>query len=348
MESLMTESRTNGSAADALNVAAPDQTQVLIQYLEQLQRHGQTHINLDDPARLILREFYKRAKRQQQAPQQAPSRHATPPREAQPYQGQPKQPTQSVPTQNAEYKQPAPLEASPPSSPQSLQPQEPTRPTKLIPLQPTDTNHPAKSRLDSLNEQIQTWSQSGSIASLKNTCVLGAGNPQADLVFLGEAPGYHEEKASTPFCGPAGQKLDAILKTMGLAREQVYLSYLVKQRPSQPQQTTNTRKPTPAEASLYLPALEEEMNIVRPRAIIALGVNVASALTSQQGTLQELRASPHTWKGIPLTITYPLLHFLHKEATSEKRLFWEDMLQIMELLKLPISEKQRGYFLKQK
>lgn len=340
----MTESRTNGSATDAIDVASPDQTEVLIQYLEQLQRHGQTHINLDDPARLILREFYKRARRQQQAPQPAPSRHATPPREAQPQQSQP----QHTAAANTEHEQLPPSKAILPASPQGVQPQESAKLTKLIPLQPTDTSQTAQSRLDTLNQQVQTWSQSGSISSLKDTCVLGAGNPDADLVFLGEAPGYHEEKASTPFCGPAGQKLDAILKTMGLTRDQVYLSYLVKQRPSQPQQTTNTRKPTPEEARLYLPVLEEEMKIIRPRAIIALGVTTASTLTSQQGTLQELRSTPHSWEGTPLTITFPLLHFLHKEVTSEKRLFWEDMLQIMELLKLPISEKQRSYFLEKK
>ena len=176
--------------------------------------------------------------------------------------------------------------------------------------------------------------------------VFSTGNPEAELMLVGEGPGYQEERQKMPFVGPAGQKLDAILKAMGLQRPDVYLTNVCKFRPMMRNQTTGNRKPTPAEMASTLPFLRQEIDIVRPAVIIALGATAAQGLLDSTDSVTSLRGQWHQFQGIALRVTYHPSYLLHRqEGLAEKRKVWEDMLAVMERLPLPISEKQRNYFL---
>ncbi len=201
-------------------------------------------------------------------------------------------------------------------------------------------------QLDSLRRQAETWAPARTLGSLRETLVFSTGNPEARLMLVGEAPGYQEERERQPFAGETGQKLNDILKAMGLSREEVYISYIVKFRPATPRQTTNNRKPTPVEMAACLPFLRAEIGIVRPECILALGETAAEGLLGLSGTVATMRGSWHDFEGTPVRVTYHPSYLLQTGGgTQTKRQLWEDMLAAMEKLGLPISDKQRGYFL---
>jgi len=165
-------------------------------------------------------------------------------------------------------------------------------------------------------------------------------------MLIGDAPGHNEEKEAEPFVGPAGQKLNDILKAMGVSREEVYISNLVKFRPSMPRQTTNNRKPSPEEMAACLPLVMAEISIVQPTLIIALGGTVAEGLLGLDGKISEMREKWHDLSGIPVRVTYHPSYLLQSGGSNQvKRSLWEDMLAAMEKLDLPISEKQKSFFL---
>ncbi len=200
-------------------------------------------------------------------------------------------------------------------------------------------------KLASIRRQAANWMPAIALGSLREAMVFAEGNPDAQIMFIGESPGYHEEKEGQPFVGPAGQKLNDILKAMGLSREEIYLSNLVKFRPSIPKQTTNNRKPTSEEMAACLPLIIAEINIVNPAIIIALGGNTAEGLLNLQGTMENMRGNWHHISGIPTRVTYHPSYLLQTSSNDVKRALWEDMLAVMEKLGMPISEKQRGFFL---
>lgn len=200
-------------------------------------------------------------------------------------------------------------------------------------------------KIASLKASAQNWQPAKALGTLRDTMVFSVGNPNTDIMLVGEAPGYEEEKKQEPFVGPAGQKLDGILKAMGLSRNEVYISNIVKFRPSMPNQTTGNRKPSPQEIASCIGFIKEEISIIQPKVIIALGATAAQALLENNAPVGRLRETFHQFAGIPLRVTYHPSYLLHNEATSEKRKVWEDMLAVMEQLSMPISDKQKGYFL---
>mgnify|MGYP001814722111 CR=1 FL=1 len=134
---------------------------------------------------------------------------------------------------------------------------------------------------------------------------------------------------------------------MGPPRHDVYLTTLVTVRPATARQTTNTRKPSPEETAACLPFIHEEIAIVRPSCIVALGATAAEALLGLgDAIIGELRGTAHEIDGIPLIVTWHPSYLLQSNAdVSIKRQLWEDMLSVMEKLHIPISPKQRGFFL---
>lgn len=207
------------------------------------------------------------------------------------------------------------------------------------------TGSTASEQLASLRQQAEQWSPALSLGTLRETMVFATGNPEADLMLVGEAPGYEEERKQEPFVGKAGEKLNQILKAMGIAREDVYISNICKFRPAMARQTTNNRKPTPDEMNACLPFVQAEVEIVKPKCIVALGGTAAQGLLGTTEGVGKLRGAWHDYQGIPLRVTYHPSYLLHSEgAKAEKRKVWEDMLTIMESLKMPISDKQRGFF----
>lgn len=208
------------------------------------------------------------------------------------------------------------------------------------------TNGSKAERLAALRKQAETWAPARKLGTLRETMVFATGNPDARLMLVGEAPGYEEEKRREPFVGPAGKKLDDILKAMGLAREEVYISNIVKFRPATKNQTTNNRKPSREEMDACLPFVIEEIGIVKPVCIVALGGTAAEGLLSLSGTVGSMRGTWHEVEGIPTRVTYHPSYLLQSGANNNiKRQLWEDMLEVMARLELPISEKQRGFFL---
>ena len=199
-------------------------------------------------------------------------------------------------------------------------------------------------QLAGLREQASCWAPGIALGTLREKMVFGMGNPDAEIFLIGEAPAHNEEKDGEPFTGPAGQKLNDILKAMGLSRESVYLTNLVKFRPAMARQTTNNRKPSAQEMAVFAPFIMAEIAVVQPKVIIVLGNTAAEGLMGLEGTVPTLRGKWHELAGIPARVTYHPSYLLQTGSNEVKRHLWEDMLAAMEKIGLPISEKQRGFF----
>jgi DNA polymerase len=184
------------------------------------------------------------------------------------------------------------------------------------------------------------------LASSRRNVVFGVGDLNAQLMFVGEAPGADEDQQGEPFVGKAGQLLTKIIQTMGLERDSVYIGNILKCRPDTPGQSAGNRKPNPEEMQTCIPFLHEQIDLIRPKVIVALGATAVEGLLGKTIGITKLRGQWRTYRGTPLMPTYHPAYLLRNQALSEKRRVWEDMLQVMERLALPISDKQRNYFLK--
>ena len=218
-------------------------------------------------------------------------------------------------------------------------------PAALVATEAVVSGESKAAKLDGLRQQAEQWAPAVSLGSLREKMVFATGNPDAEIMLVGEAPGYNEERSGEPFVGPAGQKLNDILKAIGVKREDVYISYLVKFRPAMPKQTTNNRKPTPEEMAACLPLVMAEISVVQPKIIITLGGTTAEGLLGLEGSVTSMRGKWHDLSGTPARVTYHPSYLLQSESNKVKRSLWEDMLAAMEKLGMPISEKQKGYFL---
>src|SRR5687767_510054 len=183
------------------------------------------------------------------------------------------------------------------------------------------------------------------VSSRKNV-VFGVGDINAQLMFVGEAPGADEDQQGEPFVGAAGQLLTKMIQAMGLSRETVYIANILKCRPDTPGQAYGNRKPTPEEMQTCISWLHEQIDIIRPKVLVGLGATAIEGLLGKTAGIMRLRGQWHSYRDIPLMPTYHPAFLLRNQLVSEKRKVWEDLLQVMEKLGLPITEKQRGYFLK--
>jgi uracil-DNA glycosylase len=184
------------------------------------------------------------------------------------------------------------------------------------------------------------------LASSRKTVVFGVGSIDAQLMFVGEAPGADEDEQGEPFVGRAGQLLTKIIQATGLQRGDVYIANILKCRPDTPGQSAGNRKPTPDEMATCIPYLHEQIDLIRPKVIVALGATAVEGLLDKTIGITKLRGGWKTYRGTPLMPTYHPAYLLRNQAMSEKRKVWEDMLAVMEKLGMPISEKQRNFFLK--
>lgn len=278
----------------------------VIEFLAAEQARGVTHVLLDEGARESMRELHFKIRDGKNAPRKAAAATVSP--------------------------EPIPEPAAPVPTP--------------VPTSVRSEGGTKEERLASLRKQAESWAPARSLGTLRETMVFATGNPDAKLMLIGEAPGHEEERKGEPFVGPAGQKLNDILKAMGLAREEVYLSSIVKFRPATARQTTNNRKPTADEIAACLPFIREEIAIVRPACIVALGATAAEGLLGLNDAIGEIRGAWHESDGIPVCVTWHPSYLLQSNAdVSIKRQLWEDMLAVMEKLHIPVSAKQRGFFL---
>ncbi len=200
-------------------------------------------------------------------------------------------------------------------------------------------------RLARLRAIAATCQKCPHLAASRHSVVFGVGNPEAELMFVGEAPGADEDMQGEPFVGKAGQLLTKIIETMNYRREDVYIANILKCRPDTPGQNAGNRPPTPEEMSTCLPYLLEQIEIIEPKVIVALGATAVKGLLGNVRSLGEVRGRWHDFRSIPLMVTFHPAYLLRNQAPSEKRKAWEDMLLVKERLGHEITDRERRYFL---
>lgn len=157
------------------------------------------------------------------------------------------------------------------------------------------------------------------LCKTRRMTVPGVGDPRAQWMFVGEAPGADEDAQGEPFVGAAGQLLDNMLVALGLARtENVYIANVLKCRPP------NNRTPEPLEARACAPYLDRQIELIAPRLIVALGRSAACRLLDTDAPVSSLRNRVHRYRGTPLVVTYHPAYLLRTPADKVKA--WEDLL----------------------
>ncbi len=155
------------------------------------------------------------------------------------------------------------------------------------------------------------------LGATRTKFVFGSGNPDAGAMVIGEAPGADEDAQGVPFVGRAGQLLTKILEAVNFAREDVFIANILKCRPP------DNRRPTPAEVALCEPYLWKQIEVLKPRIILCLGLTAAQTLLKSNASLGALRESVQTYRGIPLIVTYHPAALLRNP--NWKRPTWEDV-----------------------
>lgn len=161
--------------------------------------------------------------------------------------------------------------------------------------------------------------------------VFGVGNPQADLMFIGEAPGADEDIQGEPFVGRAGQLLTNMIRAMGLSREDVYIANIIKCRPP------GNRTPERDECETCSPFLMRQISVVGPKVIVALGAVAAKTLLAINSSMGELRGRWYDFRGTKLAVTYHPA-FLLRDPRQKKET-WKDLQMVMRELGLPMPSK---------
>ncbi len=184
------------------------------------------------------------------------------------------------------------------------------------------------------------------LVKARTQVVFGVGDINSPLLFVGEAPGADEDAQGEPFVGAAGQLLTKIIQTMGLSRDRVYIANILKCRPDTPGRSSGNRQPTEEEMETCIPYLLEQIDLIQPQVIVALGGVAVKGLLQAKTGIMALRGHWQSFRGIPTMPTYHPAYLLRNQSLSAKRQLWEDMLQVMEKLGLPISDRQRGHFLR--
>ncbi len=287
---------------------------VFTAHLEARARSGQQHIWLTDEARTALKEIIRLK----------PGRMT--------------------------FRKPAPPASLPPPSPIPARAIE--APPSLSPSVPPSLSR--SERLAAIARRAESSPAARALGTLRDKMVFATGNPDAQIMFVGEAPGSDEEKQGEPFVGVAGQLLTKVVKAMGLERSDVYITNICKFRPAtdddRPHGTRN-RQPTGVEMQTCIEYVIDEIAVVQPRVIVTLGKTAAEGLLQRDVAITRLRGQWLEYQGIPLMPTFHPSYLKRKEddgeavANAEKRKHWEDMLQVMERLAMPITDKQRRFFL---
>lgn len=155
------------------------------------------------------------------------------------------------------------------------------------------------------------------LSGSRTNTVFGVGNQQADWLIIGEAPGAEEDRRGEPFVGRAGQLLDQMLLAIGQSRESVFIANILKCRPP------HNRDPKPAEAAACRGYLERQIELVRPKIILAVGKIAAQNLLGSDDPVGRMRGRPHDFGGIPLIVTYHPAYLIR--SPSQKHKSWSDL-----------------------
>ena len=161
------------------------------------------------------------------------------------------------------------------------------------------------------------------LCETRTKSVFGEGDVDASIFFIGEGPGENEDLTGRPFVGKAGQLLDKMIAAMGLRREQVFIANIVKCRPP------NNRVPAPDEVATCTPYLERQLEIIRPRVIVTLGLPAAKYMLQSNSTMGKLRGQWHSWRGIKLMPTFHPAYILRSYTPQTRAAVWSDLQSVM-------------------
>ncbi len=162
------------------------------------------------------------------------------------------------------------------------------------------------------------------LSRCRHSVVFGVGNPRAELMFIGEAPGADEDEQGEPFVGRAGQLLTKIIQAMGYQREDVYISNIIKCRPPE------NRTPFPDEVTNCLPYVLAQIELIKPKVIVALGATALRSLLDIQLGITKMRGHWYTFRDIPIMPTFHPAYLLRNPPA--KREVWDDMKSVLEKL----------------
>ncbi|MCK5680967.1 uracil-DNA glycosylase [bacterium] len=184
--------------------------------------------------------------------------------------------------------------------------------------------HNPENALASILQELENC-QRCDLGKTRNNLVFGKGNPNAELMFIGEAPGGDEDLKGEPFVGRAGQLLGKIIGAMGKTRDQIYIANILKCRPPE------NRNPKPTEISVCSPFLKRQIEAIQPKVICALGTFAAQTMLNTDTTIGRLRGRPHPFNDTCVLVpTYHPAYLLR--SPSKKKEVWDDMQMIMKLL----------------
>jgi DNA polymerase len=204
-----------------------------------------------------------------------------------------------------------------------LEPNRPVEPVRQNPSEPSGrTRHDL---LVDIRNDIGDCTRCKLHGLGRRQIVFGVGNPNAELMFVGEAPGHDEDVQGIPFVGRAGQLLTKIIEAIGLKREDVYIANVLKCRPPE------NRNPEPDEVASCEPFLIRQIEAIRPRVIVALGAFGARTLLKSDVPISRLRGRVYEYHAAKLVATYHPAYLLR--SPDKKRETWEDMKKVMALLK---------------
>jgi uracil-DNA glycosylase len=201
----------------------------------------------------------------------------------------------------------------------------PTDPPFVSAVLATEDKRKALALID--EREVKGCEKCGLCAGRTNT-VFGEGDVDARLMFVGEGPGENEDLTGRPFVGRAGELLDKQIMAMGLRREQVYIANIVKCRPP------GNRAPGPDESSTCASYLLRQLEIVRPTAIVTLGLSASQFLLTSRESMGRMRGRWHEWRGIGVMPTYHPAYLLRAYTDANRKMVWEDLQQVMSRLGL--------------
>lgn len=196
-----------------------------------------------------------------------------------------------------------------------------------VPVQRSATDAVA---LQSLAAQAKACVKCRELARCRHSVVFGVGNPRAELMFIGEAPGADEDAQGEPFVGRAGQLLTKIIEAMGFQRSEVYIANVLKCRPPE------NRVPEPEEVANCLPFLLKQIELIQPQVIVALGATAVRGLLDVGLGITKMRGHWYTYHGVPMMPTFHPAYLLRNPPAKKE--VWDDMKAVLAKLGRPVPK----------
>jgi uracil-DNA glycosylase len=190
---------------------------------------------------------------------------------------------------------------------------------------------PTLESLAALEAQVKACVKCRELSRARTNVVFGTGNPHAELMFVGEAPGRDEDLEGEPFVGRAGELLTKIIQAMGFTRHEVYIANVLKCRPPE------NRVPLPDEVTNCIPYLQAQIDAIQPKVIVALGATAVRSLLDVQIGISKMRGNWYTYHGVPIMPTFHPAYLLRNPAAKKE--VWQDMQTVLVKLGREVPKK---------